>query len=232
MLIYLKQKFEDVFHLRPDVGAVFYVRPHCVHVVQRNQQDFTRLEAQRHLIFECHRHQVIQLRHKEEISSGIVPARPHQRFPAINKWRTPSSRVRWLQHSEICQQNDFCPLLFLQQTLSILALFSLMMDACANLSKTVLIAFFEYNSCGLKSSSMNLLLNIVPVMSCRTIMDRWLLHQNTPKNPGLERQRFGQKDVWPTPPHTPGRKEAHLLNSTPRPWFQPRWQKKLLHSQN
>ena len=53
-------------------------------------------------------------------------------------------------------------------TLSILAEFNLMIEAWASLSNTVLIAFFENNSCGLNNSSMNLLLNIVLIMSFRT----------------------------------------------------------------
>lgn len=53
-------------------------------------------------------------------------------------------------------------------TLSILAWFSLIMEAWANLSNTVLMAFLEYNSCGLNNSSIKRLLNMVPVMSCNT----------------------------------------------------------------
>ena len=53
-----------------------------------------------------------------------------------------------------------------------LALFSLMMEACANLSNTVLIAFLEYSSWGLNNSSINRLLNIVPVMSCNTEINK------------------------------------------------------------
>jgi hypothetical protein len=43
-----------------------------------------------------------------------------------------------------------------------------MMEACASLSNTVLIAFLEYASWGLNNSSINLLLNILPIISCRT----------------------------------------------------------------
>lgn len=46
-----------------------------------------------------------------------------------------------------------------------LAALSLIIDAWASLSNTVLRPFFEYSCCGLKSSSMNLRLNMVPTIS-------------------------------------------------------------------
>lgn len=54
------------------------------------------------------------------------------------------------------------------QTLSMLAVFSLIIEAWASRSKTVRMAFLEYVSWGLNNSSTNLLLNIVPTISCIT----------------------------------------------------------------
>lgn len=67
----------------------------------------------------------------------------------------------------------FSVIWILWPTLSILAEFNRMIDACANLSNTVLSAFFEYNSWGLKISVMNVGLNIVWVMS-RSTETKWL----------------------------------------------------------
>lgn len=64
------------------------------------------------------------------------------------------------------QENDNVSLtLVLVFTLSILAWLSLMMEAWASRSNTVLRAFLEYSSCGLNSSSRNFLLNMVVMIS-------------------------------------------------------------------
>ena len=72
-----------------------------------------------------------------------------------------------------------------KRTLSMLAALSLMIDACAKRSKTERRAFFEYNSCGVNSSSRNALLNIVCVMSCSTEINKI----------GIEQEKVVQRDL-------------------------------------
>jgi hypothetical protein len=58
----LDEHFVDVVDLLSHVAAVADILAHGVHVVECDEEDVFRAQAQRHLILEGHRHQVVQLK--------------------------------------------------------------------------------------------------------------------------------------------------------------------------
>lgn len=114
-------------------------------------------------------------------------------------------------------------------TLSMLAWFSLMMEAWASRSYTVRSAFLEYRSWGLNSSSMNFLLNMVVMMSFITAKTKrlcgllhnseFLVHPSCKGHTGVTCAEQGQSTAaegelhlwilhclsptWPEPAHVP-----------------------------
>lgn len=77
----------------------------------------------------------------------------------------PIKRKQTICYQNIQENYNVSLTLVLVFTLSILAWLSLMMEAWASRSNTVLRAFLEYSSCGLNSSSRNFLLNMVVMIS-------------------------------------------------------------------
>lgn len=113
-------------------------------------------------------------------------------------------------------------------TLSMLAWFSLMMEAWASRSYTVRSAFLEYRSWGLNSSSMNFLLNMVLMMSFITAKTKRLcgLLQNSLPGPSqlqgshwgyLCRARTEHNRRGGTAPLDPALPQSHLGWASWRP---------------
>ena len=63
---YLYDLIEDIIDHSCSSRRIFDVRSDCVQMVQRHQDDVTRLKTERHLVFEGHGHQIVQLKLRKQ----------------------------------------------------------------------------------------------------------------------------------------------------------------------
>lgn len=148
-------------HLVHDHRRVFHELSDGVHVIVRDEQQVFRARTKEDLILESHDHQLIKL--QESKWNHWQSCQMFTFLVSLCSNKIPEHSEHVLVHLKVLQMCSCFSCLL--NTLSMLAGFSLMMEACANRVSTVFIVLWEYSSWGLRSSSMKALLNMVPTMS-------------------------------------------------------------------